>query len=154
MPQALSLKLKLEPLPSPKIPHHTQSDTQHNDQKQWIGPRKIKFRHIFEIHSIQASNKGQRDKNRSYNSKHFHNLIHPIIDARKINIQRTGNNIPKSLDTIDNLNRMIIDIPQIRTQSFIDKRGFESLQRANHFSQRPNRLAKIDKIVLELLDFW
>ena len=51
-------RLPSKPAFPSEIDDHARSHNQHNEQDEWIGPEKLQFRHVLEIHAVNPCNEG------------------------------------------------------------------------------------------------
>ena len=106
---------------------HTDEDDDHHAPNHKVPPRPLKFGHVGEIHPVDSSDKRQRNEDGGDDGQHFHDFVHAIADAGKVNIQHPGDHIAEAFYRINNLYCMVIDIPQIYVCGFIDERRFTLL---------------------------
>jgi len=83
-----------QPSFAPEIDQHTHGNRHHKQPYQRVTVIPIKFRHCpgtgavaAEVHAINAGHKGERNKGGSDYGEHAHNLVHPVADARQVDVE-------------------------------------------------------------------
>ena len=123
----------LKPSLALEIIDHANNDNNHHAPHHEIPPRPLEFWHVYKIHTIDASDKSQRDEDCGDDSQDFHHFVHAIADAGKINVQHTRDHIPEGFNGVDHLDGVIIDITQVDQRFGLEQGGFASFQAANCF---------------------
>ena len=98
----------LQPLPTFEKDNHTDSDEGHQPQCRGVSPNIIQLRHVLEIHPVNARDEGKWNKYRRNDREDLHDFIHPRTNARKVDVTNSGDHVPKRLQSLRNLYRMII----------------------------------------------
>ena len=80
----------LQPLFPFKEDEHANENRNHQAPSTIVTVFKVEFWHIIEVHSIDACNECERNKQRSNNGKHFHDLIHFITHIGHVHFHKAG----------------------------------------------------------------
>jgi len=110
----------LKPLLAAEIGQHSHYHKDNHSPNHEVPPLPLQFGHVGKIHAVQADDKRKGDKNRRNNRQNFHDLIHAVADAGEIDIQHPGYHISESLDGVDNLDGVVVDIPQVDQGGFVE----------------------------------
>ena len=69
-----------QPFPFSEKIEHDANDGYHYGKDKGIPPLPFQLRHIFEIHPVEAGEKGEGDKNSGDNGQNFHPLVQPVAE--------------------------------------------------------------------------
>src|SRR5512136_930306 len=73
-----------EPLLFPKIDDERNADGDHHPPEDEIPVPPFELGHELEVHPVDSGDERERDEDRPDDGQEFHNLVHPVADARKV----------------------------------------------------------------------
>jgi len=94
-----------------KIENHDEPDDNHNRPYDGVTQGQFKLRHIFEIHAVNTGEEGQGYEDGGNDGQDLHHLVHFVAHTGEIDIERAGDGVPECLDSVNNLDGMVVDIP-------------------------------------------
>ena len=79
------------------------------------------LRHILEVHSVNTCNERERNENGRDNREDLHYLIGLITDIGDVQVEYAGIHVPHTLQYIDGLNGIVVQIPEIGFAHFAEQ---------------------------------
>ncbi|NCZ94084.1 MAG: hypothetical protein EBZ16_00935, partial [Flavobacteriia bacterium] len=117
----------------PKHPSHTSDHDTEHDEVTVLG---FCFGHILKVHPIQASQKGNGQKNGAKHGQHPHDFVRPLSHTRQVQRLQRIEHRPKRIHAVDALHGLIPYIPEIGMVLDLDEgRGFDIAQYFFHWNQ-------------------
>ena len=140
------LAVSSEPFFALKITDHDQCNEHDKAPDSQIPPFPVELRHVFEIHTVDASHKGNRNKDGGNNGQHLHDLVHPITDGGQIKIQHAWKNVTIRFNRIDNLD----DLRETGFYEILHSEGVVAIEWADKIHQ--DILSEHVRILFEIID--
>src|SRR6266581_5582251 len=122
-------KGRLEPLLSLEVEEHGDGDGEHYDKADLVPPPPVVFGNVLEVHSVYPGNERKWNEDGTDNSEELHDLVHPVGEARQVDVEEPGEDIPIGLHRVNRLEGMIVDIAQVDGHRLRDQRRLAPLER-------------------------
>src|SRR5215212_6321678 len=87
-------------------------DCQHHIESGVGSPLFHQPKRLEEVHAKKTRDKCKRHKENSNDGESFHDLVHTVIDHRKIGVENTANQVTKTFIQVMQPDKMIVEITE------------------------------------------
>ena len=120
-------------LADPALPaeeeEHRAGDGDHDHPDRGVGPALAELRHVVEVHSVHADEEGQGDEDRRDDGQHLHHLVHPVGEAREVDLHQADRDLAVGLEHLVDLDGVIVRVAEVEAHLGTDPRALPACER-------------------------
>ena len=142
----------LEPALALEVPKHAHCNDEHQNEDGGITPPLLKFRHVPEVHAVEADDERQGNEDGRDDGEHLHHLIGTVGDAGDVQVGEAGKQIAVRFHCVHSLNGMVAHIAEEEPRLFMEQAGVFIQKAQNHLADGPYGTAQDDDLLFQIVD--